>query len=68
MRNDFCVQANQTHYISNFTIYKYLKVLVSSLKDKRIDSCLVSLVKFLVIWSSLRILLQSEKKKCLYLN
>lgn len=63
MRNDFCVQANQTHYISNFTIYKYLKVLVSSLKDKRIDSYLVSLVKFLVIWPSLRILLQSEKKK-----
>lgn len=63
MRNDFYVQANQTHYISNFTIYKYLKVLVSSLKDKRIDSCLVSLVKFLVIWASLRIFLQSEKKK-----
>lgn len=63
MRNDFYVQAKQTHYISNFTIYKYLKVLVSSLKDKRIDSCLVFLVKFLVIWSSLRIFLQSEKKK-----
>lgn len=49
MRNDFYVQANQAHYISNFTIYKYLKVLVSSLKVKRIDSCLVFLVKFLVI-------------------
>lgn len=63
MTYDFYVQADQTHYMSNFTVSKCLIGLVSSLKDKRIDSCLVFLVKFLDNGSSLRIFQQNAKKK-----